>query len=275
MMTSIKAHEITPELLVDLLVPSNAVLSPNGDQVVYSARPIGQKGEHVLSSLWLADTAKEHSARQITSGLFNDRSPQWRPDGTSLVFLSDRHKHGSCCALFAQDMSIGEPVALTDVSCEKSIETFAWSPNGEYIAYLSPDEKSDEQKSKEKSRDDAIVHGAHWEYGRLRLLHVKTRKVSVLVERDMHVAGFGWSPDSKKIVHKLHADTIFDTPVDLENGNGVQVEVIDVDSGKSKHILDFPGQLLSDLSCAGFLMQRCGDWQAGEYFVPQVDRCIA
>lgn len=68
-----KAHEITPEILVDLLLPCGIVLSPDGDRVVYSAAPIAQKGEHVLSSLWLADTAKEHSARQITSGLFNDR----------------------------------------------------------------------------------------------------------------------------------------------------------------------------------------------------------
>ena len=69
-------QEVTAEALVDLPLPHDVHISPDGRKVVYSVSPIGKAGEHEVSSLWIADVGKEHSARQITSGLFNDVSPQ-------------------------------------------------------------------------------------------------------------------------------------------------------------------------------------------------------
>jgi dipeptidyl aminopeptidase/acylaminoacyl peptidase len=83
---------------------------------------------------------------------------------------------------------------------KKEISSFKWSPNGQHIAFISPDEKSTDQEAKEKETDDAKVYGKGWEYNRLRLLHVGTREVATLVTADVHVTDFAWSEDSKEVV---------------------------------------------------------------------------
>jgi hypothetical protein len=67
------------------------------------------------------------------------------------------------------------------------VSALSWSPNGRFIALLSPDEKSPEKKMKEDERDDAIVYGEHWDYNRLRCIHISTREIFTLITRDAHV----------------------------------------------------------------------------------------
>ena len=43
----------------------------------------------------------------------------------------------------------------------------SWSPNGLFIAFLSPDEKTAEQEAKGKDKDDAKVYGEDWGFNRL------------------------------------------------------------------------------------------------------------
>ena len=67
---------VTPEAFVDLMVPDDIQISPNGKYVVYSCASLSKAGEHTTRSLWIADSTKEYSARQLTSGLYNHVKPQ-------------------------------------------------------------------------------------------------------------------------------------------------------------------------------------------------------
>lgn len=69
--------EVKADQLADLEVPQDVRISPSGKHCVYACKPIAKKGEHVLSALWIAELGKKHSARQLTSGVFNDAGPQW------------------------------------------------------------------------------------------------------------------------------------------------------------------------------------------------------
>jgi dipeptidyl aminopeptidase/acylaminoacyl peptidase len=233
-----RVSDIKPEDLVDIPMPTDVQISPTKKNVVYTLEPGNKTGEHKTSSLWLAEVGKEHSARQITSGQFLDRKPQWSRDGDSIAFLSDRAKAGKSCAIYVLSLSGGEAYSITPTENEKAISSFKWSPNGQFIAYLSADEKTPERKKREEVKDDAKVYGEDWEYARLRLLHVQTRQVSVVAEGDYHITSLAWSPDSKEIGFIKTKTSQLDSALYF----GVDIESVSLRSKELKHISHFPSR---------------------------------
>ena len=132
---------------------------PSGRHVVYTLTPFTSKEKYPVSSLWLAEIGKEHSARQPTAGLFHNELPQWSLNGEFIAFLLDRAKHGESSAIYLLPMQCGEALPITKADNKSKISCFSWSPNGCCIAFLSPDEKTAEQEAKKKDRDDAKVYG--------------------------------------------------------------------------------------------------------------------
>ena len=84
---------------------------------------------------------------------------------------------------------------------KKSIESFAWSPDGAQIAFLAPDDPTDEDERREKERDDADVYGERWSYNRLHLLDLATGAVTTLPTGDTHVFECAWSLDGATIAY--------------------------------------------------------------------------
>src|SRR5215469_10766701 len=193
--------DLAVEELVDLQVPYEPKISRTGEQIVYTLKFSSRKGEHDTSSLWLAEYGKEHSARQLTSGQFHDRQPQWAPSSENIAFLSDRFKAGKACAIYILPVNGGEAYPVTPAENERTISSFRWSPSGKFIAFLSADEKSQEEKKREEDKDDAKVYGQDWVHTRLRCLHVKTREIVTLVKGDFHVRDIVWTDDSKEIFY--------------------------------------------------------------------------
>ena len=234
---------LTPEDIVDCLVPSSVCVSPDGKRVAWVAAPRGRKSDKTVSSLWIANIGKEHSARQLTSGQWNDRNPQWSPNGELIAFSSDRHILSETNAIYILSLQGGEPYAITKPENKRPIGFFSWSPNGRFIVYLSPDEKSAEQLAKEEAQDDAEIHGTNWEYNRLRLLHIGNRETSVLCNQSRHITHLCWSPDSKKIVFGSQTNT----DVEAMDLSGVEFASVSIFDSNVTFITTFPHWLESQL----------------------------
>lgn len=186
---------------LDLQIPSDIQLSSDGQTVIYSTGLSWghRKGEHTQSTIWRADTGKEHSARQLTSGQTNDRCPRIAPDGKSIAFISDRAKVGESSAVYVLPLDGGEAYPITPTEHKQGIAKINFSPEGKFVAFLSADEKSEERKKRDEETGDVQVWGEDWEFNRLRVVHVGTKKVTTLVRKDAHITDFSWSDDGKQI----------------------------------------------------------------------------
>jgi dipeptidyl aminopeptidase/acylaminoacyl peptidase len=184
------------DLIVSLAYPEDPQLSPDGRLVAWVATPYGREGDHPEGAIWIAPSDGAEPARRFTYGNGRDEHPRWSPDGQSLAFLSDRAERG-VTALYRMATSGGEARLLH--KREKSISAFEWSPGGDRVAFLAPDDPADEDKRRVEQRDDADVYGERWEYNRLRILSVESGEATALETGDRHVLEIAWSPDGARI----------------------------------------------------------------------------
>lgn len=192
------------ETLCNVEVPYDVKLSPNGDRVVYQAGTSPIKGKQRLSALWIASTSEPGSARQLTSGQFQDVSPLWHPDGQHIAFLSDRSTGSPKIWMLSLDG--GDALQLSPTTNEQAIAQFRFSTDGETIAYLSKDEKTKEEKERDgKGNDNVNVWGQNWQYYHLHLLNVKTKEAQTIVAGSRQVIDFAWSPDGKHLLFESTA----------------------------------------------------------------------
>jgi dipeptidyl aminopeptidase/acylaminoacyl peptidase len=188
---------ISPEELADRVMPSDAGIAPDGSRVAFVAAPVGKKGEHRSRAIWIAESGQP--ARQLTAGTADDHAPRWSPDGTRLLFQSDRLKPGDDeQRLFLLPLGGGEARPLGDLSGELSQP--AWSPDGRFVAVLRQDPESPEAKARKKDRDDAVVVEEEPRFTRLWVIDVESGKARCLTAGEREVRGFAWAPDGKSLV---------------------------------------------------------------------------
>ncbi|CAK3831212.1 acylamino-acid-releasing enzyme [Lecanosticta acicola] len=220
------------ELLCDLQVPNTIRFSPDARQILYSTNLEWEhkKGRHPVSTLWLAETGEANSSRQITAGPFKDHFPRWDPRGQSIAFISDRSGAGEKWAIYVQNVRNGvvegEPYPVTDVENERPIPKFEFSPDGNAIAFICADPKTDEEKARDEKGWDMSVWGEDWVFNRIRVVDLGTKQVRRVtgsshprIVPERHVLGFAWSHDSKHLavvsVKSSHVEEPFLTGSDI------------------------------------------------------------
>jgi len=117
--------------LPGLVALSSPALSPDGLGLAVAGQDAsGQCDIYIVS---LAD----RSLRRLTDDAFDDRDPDWSPDGETIVFSSDRCDAGSSgrYQIFASPATGGGVRGLT--SGESSNTEPRYSPSGRYLAFVS------------------------------------------------------------------------------------------------------------------------------------------
>ncbi|MCY2983000.1 MAG: S9 family peptidase [Planctomycetota bacterium] len=125
-------HPMKLEDLYRLARVADPQLSPKGNQIVYQVTKITDPAKNAKNTqLWLVDTNK--TPRQITHSGKADSHARWSPDGSTILFESNR---SGVSQLYILDLLAGgEPTKVTNISTGAS--GGIWSPDGKSIAFYS------------------------------------------------------------------------------------------------------------------------------------------
>jgi TolB protein len=125
----------------------DAAWSPDGRHIAYSGQPRspmaadGTRQDRQPAQIWIID-ADGSNARALTSGSSRNMSPAWSPDGSTIVFVSDRHADIDMNLIGTDEGDLGIYVMERDGSNIRRLTedaatgvSPAWSPDGQWIAF--------------------------------------------------------------------------------------------------------------------------------------------
>jgi dipeptidyl aminopeptidase/acylaminoacyl peptidase/CubicO group peptidase (beta-lactamase class C family) len=184
------------EDLVDIAVPEQPALSPDGQEIAYVLRTSDAADDRNVTALWRVGS-RDGEPEQLTAGPA-DSSPAWSPDGSTIAFL--RAGDGPP-QLWLLPATGGEPRRSTDLPLGAG--TPVWSPDGSRIAF--------------GALVDLLAAPGEREGNRAGRAHAP-----VVAERlDYQADGVGLRRDARRHLHVL----------DVESGTCRQVTSGDWDAG--------------------------------------------
>ena len=107
---------------------SNPMLSPDGEQILYSRTWINLTDDKRETDLWIMNSDGT-SNRFFSKG----SNAKWSSDGSKIAFTKEGKPNGT--QIFVKHMDVqSEPTQITKL--EKSPSSMEWSPDGKYIAFI-------------------------------------------------------------------------------------------------------------------------------------------
>ncbi len=112
--------------------PGAPRIAPDGSMVAFGRTIDGN------TDIWLMDTARA-TLRRFTVDLGGDSGPIWSPDGSRIVFGSDRRAGN--LDLYEKSANGAEPEKLL-LETQTDKNAYDWSPDGRFILYRNVDPKT-------------------------------------------------------------------------------------------------------------------------------------
>jgi Tol biopolymer transport system component/imidazolonepropionase-like amidohydrolase len=176
-------------------------VSPDGRRVAFTA----------LGDLWIAESGKK--PERITSDTFVQAQPKWSPDGTKIIYLSDRRGEMD---IWLRDLKSGEGRLL--VKTVQGASQPAWSPDGRLIAFFT---------------GTALT-------ARLQVYDLAAGQSRSVINQAIQPSQISWGPDSRKVAVPVL------NPYSTRYREGIfEVSIININGGVPRRIVPVPDHTLS------------------------------
>jgi acylaminoacyl-peptidase len=127
-----RLKSLTISDVFNIQLATDPQISPDGKRVIYVKQFSDIMNDRRHSNLWIIDFDGSNQ-RALTNGNYNDTAPRWSPDGSQIVYLSNRD--GATPQIYRRWMDSGQTEKVTNLTTAPA--GLAWSPDGKWISYTA------------------------------------------------------------------------------------------------------------------------------------------
>ncbi|MGB5608312.1 TolB family protein, partial [Eudoraea sp.] len=201
----------------------NAMISPDGNHIVFESQATDWKENKYDRELWLSKNGGKPF--QLTNNLKeSSTNPEWSPDGQWIAFLS---KRGEKTQIHVIRVDGGEAFQVTHT--DNNIKDFEWSPDSQKIAFLQSEDKSKVEKKRKEKYGGFAVEDEEYNLNQIWVADFKPAQLNQKLRPDQlkdtvyaeklkakllldsaafSINRFKWSPDGKKIAMEHQPDPL-------------------------------------------------------------------
>jgi dipeptidyl aminopeptidase/acylaminoacyl peptidase len=180
---------------IEQAVIGDPQLSPDGKQILFTIEKADWKQNRRIGHIYRINSDGTGQV-QLTFGERGESGPRWSPDGKQVAFTTRRDPDASN-QIYLLSVDGGEARRLT--SHPTAPGTLTWAPDGKSIYFLASDDKTAEEKEKDRLRDDVYA----FEENNYKQRHLWTTdldgKTKRITEGDWNVSSYELSADGKRI----------------------------------------------------------------------------
>ena len=236
-------HDVTVDDYFTQASVTDAVISPDGTQVVYVDHRWEPPRETRNPDLWLVPTAGGGPPRRLTFEFGAEGMPQWSPDGRHLFYLAARKRDDGRFPPYNDKnqvwrIAVGLPDGAPDETpvtrVESGVEKFQPSGDGRAIYYtVSKDANEDPWKAMQERYGKLTYGHGKRKVSELWKLDLSTWRAEKLVDGNQYIHEFSVTPDGRRVA-MITADD--DALISLEGFSRVTVH--DTADGKTAVLKD-------------------------------------
>ncbi len=217
---------VTPGMMETLRLPTDAQLSPDGQQVAYVLMETVSDKPKRQGRIWVVDT-NGGEPRPLTKGPGHDFCPRWSPDNQYIAFISKMKAEGKQGKAQLYLMSLKDGEARQVCTMPNGVSDLEWSPDGQRIAFLSRDG--------EEPKSDPIVIAPN-RHQRLWTIRPDYDIPEPITPDGLTVWEYSWSPDGKNIA------LFYSTGSDDTDWYRGQIGVVPADGGDVRQLTNLTRQ---------------------------------